>query len=257
MNRINELFKSKKSNILSVYFTAGFPNLNDTVNIIKELEAAGVDMIEIGMPFSDPLADGPVIQNSSTIALSNGMSLNILFDQLKDIRSQVSIPLVLMGYVNPVLQYGYEKFCKKCKEVGIDGLIIPDLPISEYTTELKPYTTANGLSSIFLISPQTSDERIRLIDRESDGFIYVVSTSATTGAIGRFSDDQISYFLKVNQMNLSNPLMVGFGISNNNTFESVCKYANGAIIGSAFINALKESKDLKTSIHSFVNKIRG
>ena len=254
-NRINKLFQEKENNILSVYFTAGYPNLNDTKIIIEELVKNGVDLIEIGMPFSDPVADGPVIQHSSLVALQNGMSVHQLFEQLKDIRQSIDIPLILMGYINPVLQYGVEAFCQKCKEIGIDGVIIPDLPLSVYEDEFKDIFEANNLHNIFLITPQTSDERLRMIDEASSGFIYMVSSNSTTGAKIDISDTQKSYFERIDTFGLKNPRMIGFGISNAETFTNACKYANGAIIGSAFVNALGTDGPLKKKISHFIESI--
>ena len=221
--------------LLSIYFTAGYPELSDTVKIIQDLEKNGVDMLEIGLPFSDPLADGPTIQASSTQALKNGMTSQLLFEQIKDIRQSVSIPLIIMGYFNPMLQYGVEAFCKKCQDIGIDGLIIPDLPVDVYHNEYKAIFEKYGLINVLLITPQTSDERIRYIDSVSDGFIYMVSSASTTGAKVGFGDTQTEYFKRIANMNLKNPQIVGFGISNNDTFTQATKYANGAIIGSAFV----------------------
>lgn len=254
-NRINKLFQEKKERVLSVYFTAGYPNLEDTVPVIHELVKNGVDLIEIGMPFSDPVADGPVIQHSSLIALQNGMSIRKLFEQLKDIRQSVDIPLILMGYINPVLQYGVEAFCRKCSEIGVDGLIIPDLPLNIYEEEYKAIFEANNLHSIFLITPQTSEERIRIIDEASSGFIYMVSSNATTGAKTSISDFQKSYFERVNSLTLNNPRLIGFGISNAETFENACQYSSGAIIGSAFVKALEGHKSLEQNISDFINTI--
>ncbi|MFV0590162.1 MAG: tryptophan synthase subunit alpha [Draconibacterium sp.] len=254
-NRINQLFETKKENILSVYFTAGFPHLNDTVKIIQELEKNGVDLIEIGMPFSDPTADGPTIQRSSETALKNGMSLKLLFEQLKDIRKSVSIPLILMGYLNPVYQYGIEKFCKKCAETGIDGTILPDLPLDEFDSEYRPYFEANNLHNVLLITPQTSEKRIRQIDNASKGFIYMVSSSSTTGAGKKVEDFHQDYFERVQHMNLKNPRLIGFGISDHATFSNACKYAQGAIIGSAFVTTIKDSPDLEKDIAGFVKSI--
>ena len=251
-NRINQKLQENKK-LLSIYFTAGYPNLNDTVGIIKDLETSGVDMIEIGLPFSDPLADGPTIQASSTAALENGMTTELLFEQLKAIRPSVSIPLIIMGYFNPVLQYGVEAFCKKCQEIGIDGLILPDLPADVYDEDYKAIFEKYGLINVFLITPQTSDERIRYIDSISKGFIYMVSSASTTGAKSGFGHAQSDYFERINNMNLKNPQIVGFGISNNDTFTQATKYAKGAIIGSAFIKHLTHN-----GIHSidhFVNRI--
>jgi len=257
MNRIHSLFAKKQKDILSVYFTAGYPELNATRTIIKELVSAGIDMIEIGMPFSDPLADGPVIQNSSSIALKNGMSISTLFTQLEDIRKEISIPLILMGYVNPVLQYGVEAFCKKCNEIGIDALILPDLPLPEYTKDFKPVMQKYGLENVLLISPMTSDDRIKQIDSESNSFIYLVSSSSTTGQKNIFEESQVDYFKRVASMNLKNPLMVGFGISNNDTFKQVCEHTCGAIVGSGFIKALEKESNIKDAVALFVKQIRG
>lgn len=256
MNRINKLFKEKKKNILSVYFTAGFPKLNDTNSIINELINSGTDLIEIGMPFSDPLADGPTIQRSSEIALENGMTIKLLFSQLKNFRNRTSaIPLILMGYLNPVLQYGIEKFCKDAAALGMDGVIIPDLPMQEYLDEYKKTFERYGLKNIFLITPQTSESRIRFIDKHTDGFIYMVSSASTTGAKEGIGKEQENYFKRIKAMKLKNPLMIGFGISDNKTFSKACEYANGAIIGSAFIKAIDNKNDLKGNIKTFVKKI--
>ncbi len=255
MNRINQLFNTKKNNILSVYFTAGFPNLDDTLKIIQELEQNGVDLIEIGMPFSDPTADGPTIQRSSEKALKNGMSLNLLFEQLKDIRKSVNIPLILMGYINPVYQYGIERFCKKCAEIGIDGTILPDLPLGEFNEFYKPYFEASKLHNILLITPQTTESRIREIDEASSGFIYMVSSASTTGAGKKVEDFYEDYFVRVQNMKLTNPRLIGFGISDRATYRNACAYSNGAIIGSAFVNALKNSTNLKEDISGFVKSI--
>lgn len=251
-NRIKQKLSEDKK-LLSIYFSAGYPNLNDTVSIIQDLENSGVDMIEIGLPFSDPLADGPTIQESSTIALKNGMSTELLFTQLKDIRKSVSIPLIIMGYFNPVLQYGVENFCKKCKETGIDGLILPDLPLDVYKNEYEPIFKKYGLINVFLITPQTSEKRIRLIDNASDGFIYMVSSASTTGAKKGMAEEQEAYFERIAQMGLKNPQIVGFGISNAKTFRQATKTAKGAIIGSAFIKML--SKKGKAGISEFTKTI--
>ncbi|TYA93893.1 tryptophan synthase subunit alpha, partial [Seonamhaeicola marinus] len=233
--------------------TAGYPSLNDTVSIIQDLEKNGVDMIEIGLPFSDPLADGPTIQDSSTQALKNGMTTEVLFNQLKDIRKTVNIPLIIMGYFNPMLQYGVEAFCKKCKEIGIDGLIIPDLPVDVYHEEYQATFEKYGLINVFLITPQTSDERIRFIDSVSNGFIYMVSSASTTGAKSGFGNEQAAYFERINSLNLKNPQIVGFGISNNSTFKAATKYAKGAIIGSAFVKHITANN--AQNIDAFVNSI--
>lgn len=252
MNRINKKLKEDKK-LLSIYFTAGYPNINDTVSIIQDLEKNGVDMIEIGLPFSDPLADGPTIQNSSTAALKNGMTTEVLFNQLKDIRKTVNIPLIIMGYFNPMLQYGVEAFCKKCQELGIDGLIIPDLPVDVYHNEYKTIFEKYGLINVFLITPQTSNERIRFIDSISNGFIYMVSSASTTGAQSGFGNEQTAYFERIAKMNLKNPQIIGFGISNNETFTQATQYAKGAIIGSAFVKHV--SKKGINSIDTFVDSI--
>lgn len=254
-NRINQLFEKKTENILSVYFTAGFPHLNNTVQIIQELEKNGVDLIEIGIPFSDPTADGPTIQHSSELALKNGMSLKLLFEQLKDIRKSVEIPLILMGYFNPVLQFGIERFCKKCKETGIDGTILPDLPLDEFEENYKEIFRRNNLHNILLITPQTSEKRIRKIDEASNGFIYMVSSSSTTGAGKKVEDFHQDYFERMKQMNLKNPRLIGFGISDSSTFRNACKYANGAIIGSAFVKSIDKELTLEKSISFFVHQI--
>ena len=245
MNRINKVF-NKKKNLLSIYFTAGFPDINDTLKIIKELDKSQVDVIEIGLPFSDPLADGPTIQKSSEKALSNGMTTNLLFDQLKDLRKISDIPVVIMGYFNPILQYGIEKFCSNCKDVGIDGLIIPDLPADIFKKNYKIIFEKYKLNMMFLITPQTSNERINLIDDLSKGFIYMVSSYSVTGAKDSFDKYQIEYFKRIKKMNLSNPLLIGFGISNKKTFRSACQNSNGAIIGSAYIKYIENHGVSKT-----------
>lgn len=257
MNRINKLFEEKQNNIMSVYFSAGFPRLEDTVPVIKALEKHGVDLVEIGMPFSDPLADGPVIQQSNHIALQNGMSLNILFNQLENIRKEVSIPLILMGYLNPVMQYGMKPFLEKCSQIGIDGIILPDLPYSEYVDEHKPLFEKFNIHKIFLITPQTSDERLKSIDEISKGFIYVVSSASTTGVKENIIQSQEEYFGRINSFGLKNPRLIGFGISNYQTYSTACKYANGVIIGSAFIKALSDnSANLDQTIETFVHQIK-
>lgn len=255
MNRIEELFNRKSKRILNVYFTAGYPQLNDTAAILECLEQSGADLIEIGIPFSDPIADGPTIQESNGIALDNGMTLKLLLEHLKDIRSKVNIPIILMGYINPILQYGIEAFCQKCEEVGVDGLILPDLPMFEYLEVHKPLFEKHGLFNIFLITPQTSEARIREIDENSNGFIYMVSSASTTGAKTGISDAQELYFERVNAMNLKNPTLIGFGISNKETFDKACKNANGAIIGSAFVKAISASEDLPRDINEFTKSI--
>lgn len=253
MNRINNKLQEDKK-LLSIYFTAGYPNLNDTVTIIQDLEKSGVDMIEIGLPFSDPLADGPTIQASSTQALKNGMTTQVLFNQLKDIRKTVNIPLIIMGYFNPILQYGVEAFCKKCQEVGIDGLIIPDLPVDVYNDDYKTIFEAYGIINIFLITPQTSNERIQFIDSVSNGFIYMVSSASVTGGQSGFNEENTAYFKRIANMNLKNPQIIGFGISDNKTFTQATQYAKGAIIGSAFIKSITNNSI--NNIHQFVNDIK-
>jgi tryptophan synthase alpha chain len=241
MNRINELFGKDPHGLLSIYFCAGAPTLDGTAEVIRTLERNGVNMIEIGIPFSDPMADGPVIQNAATKALRNGMSLRLLFSQLKDIRRDVKIPLILMGYLNPIYQYGFENFCRSCKECGIDGAIIPDLPFRDYESEYKAIAQKYDIRIIMLITPETSDERIRQIDAHTDGFIYLVSSASTTGAQSDFNERKLEYFRRVEALGLRNPRMVGFGISNKQTFYSACSYAAGGIIGSRFVTLLDET----------------
>lgn len=254
MNRINEVFFRKKKNILNIYFTAGYPNINDTLRIARALQAAGTDIIEIGIPYSDPIADGPTIQDSSQKALNAGMSLKLLMMQLQDLRKHISIPVILMGYINPVLQYGFVEFCQDCKEVGIDGVILPDLPLQEYMEMYQRTFEEYGLYNIFLITPQTSHRRILRINEVSKGFIYMVSSASITGAKQGVSQEQVDYFERIQNMSLSVERLIGFGISNKETFNAVCKYASGAIIGSAFINQL--SKDASDeAIISFVGSI--
>lgn len=252
MNRIFKKLQEDKK-LLSIYFSAGFPNIEDTVTILQNLEMSGVDMIEIGLPFSDPLADGPTIQKSSTQALKNGMTTELLFTQLKDIRQSVSIPLIIMGYFNPILQYGVNEFCQKCEEIGIDGLIIPDLPVDVYNEQYSSIFEKNGLINVFLITPQTSERRIRFIDSISKGFIYMVSSASVTGSSSGFGNEQMKYFKRISEMQLKNPQIVGFGISDSETFSQATTFAKGAIIGSAFIKHLKTYGVNK--IDSFVNRI--
>ena len=255
MNRIEKLFQEKKTNILTIYCTAGFPKKEATTQIIEVLEQSGVDLIEIGMPFSDPLADGETIQKSSEIALRNGMTIQVLFEQLQNIRQKINIPLVLMGYLNPVLQFGVEDFCEKCAEVGIDGLILPDLPLQEYEEQYKSLFEKYNLYPIFLITPQTSEARIKKIDSLSKGFIYVVSQASTTGAKLGVSEEQEAYFRRIQAMQLQNPLQVGFGIADADSFQKACQYAQGAIIGSAFIKYIQERKDISQAASEFVRGI--
>ena len=252
-NRIGQALE-KQGPLLSIYFTAGYPELEDTLPVLRQLQASGVDMVEIGLPFSDPLADGPTIQASSTAALKNGMHTARLFEQLKGVRDEIHLPLILMGYFNPVLQYGVEAFCQKCAEVGIDGLILPDLPLEIYQREYRDIMERYGLRMIFLITPQTSEERIRKIDAASDAFIYMVSSASTTGAQEGFGPEQVAYFERIGSMDLNNPQIVGFGISNASTFGQATKHAKGAIIGSAFIRHLSEYGP--EGIPTFVETIR-
>lgn len=256
MNRINELFARKKDGILSLYFCAGHPTLEGTCNTIRTLEQGGIDMIEVGIPFSDPMADGPVIQDAATKALRNGMSLKKLFSQLENIRQDVSIPLVFMGYMNPICHYGYEAFFADCKRIGIDGVIMPDLPFRDYQEEVKPIADKYDIRVIMLITPETSDERIRFIDQNTDGFIYMVSSAAVTGAQKEFNEQKQAYFNKVNKMDLRNPRMIGFGISNKQTLESAQSNAAGAIIGSKFVTLLDEEKDAKKALDRLYDALK-
>lgn len=254
MNRINQLFENKKENILSVYFTAGFPKLDGTIPTLQCLQANGVDLVEVGVPFSDPMADGVVIQNSSHQALQNGMSIRKLFEQLTDVRSTIHIPLVMMGYLNPIMQFGFEAFCKECHRVGVDGMIIPDLPMADFLSQYKEIAERYGLEFIFLITPETSEERIRLIDGHTNGFIYMVSSAAVTGTQSSF-DNKVDYFNRINAMNLKNPRLIGFGISNKSTRDMVNRYSSGAIIGSAFIKALEETQDVEKGVELLLRKL--
>lgn len=256
MNRINQLFSSNKKDILSIYFCAGHPTVDSTAHIIRTLEKHGVEMIEIGIPFSDPMADGAVIQHAATQSLRNGMSLKLLFDQLRDIRSDVTIPLVLMGYLNPIMQFGFEHFCKQCVKCGIDGVIIPDLPFRDYQEHYRSIAERHNVKVIMLITPETSEERVREIDTHTDGFIYMVSSAATTGVQRDFDDQKRAYFKKIEDMKLVNPLMVGFGISNKATFDAACEHASGAIIGSRFVTLLEEEKDAEKAILELKKSIK-
>lgn len=257
MNRIDYLFQTKKERVLSIYVTAGFPELGDTLPVMEAIQAAGADIIELGIPYSDPIADGATIQESNAIALENGMSIKTLFSQLVGFRSKIHVPVILMGYLNPIIQFGMEEFCKKCKEVGIDGLILPDLPMSQYLEEYKALFEEYGLFISFLISPQTSEKRIREVDENSSGFIYMVSSHAITGAKAAISKEQEDYFKRVAGMNLNHPRLIGFGISDAATFQLASRYSNGAIIGSAFIKKIKDSKELKKDIKNFLTEVRG
>ncbi|MEN9950406.1 MAG: hypothetical protein RLY85_1158 [Bacteroidota bacterium] len=255
MSRLKELFKKKNNSVLNVYFTAGYPHLQDTLPVMRALQQAGVDLIELGMPYSDPLADGPVIQSSSAVALDNGMSINTLFDQLSVMRKDISIPVVLMGYMNPVLQFGFDEFCRKAAETGVDGLILPDLPPHEFEKTYGPVMHQYGLDFIFLVTPETSEERVRYLDGLSSGFLYAVSSSSTTGKDKEFND--ISGYLKrLQSYQLRNPVLVGFGIKDKKTFDAVVPYANGAIIGSAFIQALGNGTDPTSATATFINKVK-
>jgi len=255
MNRLERLFKDKPEGLLSVYYTAGYPAADDTVTVLRELQAAGVDSVEIGIPFSDPMADGPVIQQSGTQALNNGMTLAKLFEQLKDVRPQITMPLIMMGYLNPIMQYGVEKFCSDMKDIGLDGIIIPDLPYEDYITKYKPIGDKYGVKFIMLITPETSDERIRLIDRNTSGFIYMVSTAATTGARDSFSPETLDYFTRINGMGLRNPRLIGFGISNAATYRSAQQNANGAIVGSSFVKLLGSSPSVKEAVAALIKQL--
>lgn len=255
-NRMTKLFEQKKENILNIYFTAGYPELNDTVTIIKELDDAGVDLIEVGIPYSDPLADGPTIQASGTQALNNGFTLKLLFEQIREARNVSNVPLILMGYVNQLMQFGIEKFIETCAEVGVDGLIIPDLPPKVFDEEYKELFAKHNLSFTFLITPNTADDRIRMLDELTTGFIYVVSSASITGAKSGISDEQITYFKRLNEGDLiTSPKLIGFGISDNETFTTACDYANGAIIGSAFIKMLADKG--VAGIAEYVKSVRG
>lgn len=257
MNRLEQLFRKKQKDVLSIYFSAGHPELNDTSKIIQYLDEAGADIVEIGIPFSDPVADGPIIQQSSLKALKNGISVKLIFEQLDRIREKTEIPIVLMGYINPVLQFGVERFCEKCQMVGVDGLILPDLPPELYIEKYKELFEKNQIKNILLVPPQTSDERIKMLDEWSGGFLYIVAASSTTGSKEGFQQYQIEYFKRLQNLDLKTPTLIGFGISNNQTFKVANQYANGAIIGSAFINILEdEGKNLKDRITDFVNQIR-
>ncbi|GGC20139.1 tryptophan synthase alpha chain [Parapedobacter defluvii] len=256
MNRINKLFAdSGDKRILSIYYTAGYPTLDSTLTIAETLEKSGADFLEIGFPYSDPVADGPVIQHSSEVALRNGMTLHVLFEQLSKLRDRVHIPVLLMGYVNPVLQYGIDRFCQSCKAVGVDGVIVPDLPMYEYEAQYRAIFEANGLSNIFLVTPQTSEERIRKIDGLSTSFIYLLSSSATTGKNLSVSEDTAAYFSRIQQMKLKNPVVVGFGISNRDTFLRATDYTDGAIVGSAFVRLLDEANYLE-KVPAFIQQLK-
>lgn len=254
MNRIDSLFKQKKQSVLNVYCTAGYPQLNSMVEVLSSLQENGADIIEIGMPYSDPLADGPVIQQSNMIALDNGMSIPVLFEQLKNIRSTIHLPIILMGYMNPILQFGLKNFCEAAAAVGVDGVILPDLPMYEFENDYQPLFNEHGLKFIFLVTPETGEERIRKIDSLCSGFLYAVSSSSTTGN-NKAIADQSTYFKRLKEMQLNNPILVGFGIKDKETFQSACQYTNGAIIGSAYIKALEGSTNIQLSTKEFLNKV--
>lgn len=256
MNRLDRLFADRSSDILNIYFTAGFPQRDDTATIITALDRAGVDLIEVGMPYSDPLADGPTIQSSGATAIANGMTLPLLFEQLAEVRTRSQVPLILMGYFNQVMQYGEDRFIEKCREVGVDGVILPDLPLYEYEQFYRQKFERAGLHFSFLITPQTEEARIRKIDELTRGFIYMVSSASITGGKTGISDEQIAYFERIAAMELKNPRLIGFGISDRSSFETACRYASGAIIGSAFIRALETGTDVGETCRSFVDRIR-
>ena len=254
MNRIDSLFKQKKQSVLNVYCTAGYPQLNSMVEVLSSLQENGADIIEIGMPYSDPLADGPVIQQSNMVALENGMSIPVLFEQLKNIRSTIHLPIILMGYMNPILQFGLKNFCEAAAAVGVDGVILPDLPMYEFENDYQPLFAEHGLKFIFLVTPETGEERIRKIDSLCSGFLYAVSSSSTTGN-NKAIADQSTYFKRLKEMQLNNPILVGFGIKDKETFQSACQYTNGAIIGSAYIKALEGSTNIQLSTKEFLNNV--
>lgn len=254
MNRIEQVFKNKSNKVLNVYCTAGYPKLDSTLEVMQALQESGADLIELGMPYSDPLADGPVIQHSGSIALSNGMTIATLFKQLKDFRKTVTVPVILMGYMNPVMQYGFEKFCADAAAVGVDGLILPDLPQYEFETEYGAIIKKYGLDFIFLVTPETSEKRVKELDALSTGFLYAVSSSSTTGGDKDFGAVE-TYLQRLKNLQLKNPVLVGFGIKDKQTFESACKYSNGAIIGSAFVKALENSSDIKADTKKFIANV--
>jgi tryptophan synthase alpha chain len=256
MDRIDQLFQAKKQRVLNIYCTAGYPDADSTVPVMQSLQKSGADLIELGMPYSDPLADGPVIQASSSKALANGMTINKLFNELADFRSKITLPVILMGYMNPILQYGFDKFCEKAASTGIDGLILPDLPMYEYETEYRSIINKYGLRFIFLVTPETSEERIRKLDDLSTGFLYAVSSSSTTGN-ERSIDLQKNYFKRLHDLKLKNPVLIGFGIKDKATFDAACEYANGAIIGSAYIKALENQADIQQATKEFINGVIG
>lgn len=254
MSRIKELFERKDNRVLNIYCTAGYPKLESTLEVMKALQESGTDLIELGMPYSDPLADGPVIQASGLQALQNGMTIQTLFTQLQDFRKEIKVPVVLMGYLNPLIQYGFERFCQQAASVGIDGLIIPDIPMYEFKSEYQAIVQQYGLDFIFLVTPETSDARIKELDSLSSGFLYAVSSSSLTGSDKDFAPVEM-YLQKLQSMNLSNPILVGFGIKDKPTFDTACRYATGAIIGSAYIKALEGSENIKETTRNFIDRV--
>ncbi len=255
MNRIDKLFENKSSNLLSVYYPAGFPNFGDTLDIACELESRGVELIEIGIPFSDPMADGVVIQEAASKALEGGITLKKIFEQLKPMRERLSIPVILMGYLNPIMQYGFEAFCRSCSEVGVDGVIIPDLPYRDYMAEYKQIADRYEINVVMLITPETSPERVAMIDTNTSGFIYMVSTAATTGAQDSFAPQTVEYFKRIAGMNLKNPRLIGFGISNQPTYKDACNHASGAIVGSYFVKLLSSEVDIKSAVNKLLSAL--
>ena len=254
MNRIDRLFRHREHPVLSIYFTAGFPRLQDTAAILAALQQSGADLVEIGIPYSDPLADGPVIQHSSMVALQNGISIGQIFSQLRDFRKTISLPVILMGYLNPVLQYGIERFCEDAANTGVDGLILPDLPLEEYESSYRKLFRKHGLYPIFLVTPETSDERIQKIDSLSRGFLYAVSSSSTTGTEKQLSGQQ-PYFERLARLQLKNPVMIGFGIRDHQGFVEACRHASGAVIGTGYIRALEGASDVSAATREFVHAI--
>ena len=255
MNRIDKLFNKKNKDIISIFYPAGYPNINDTLNILNKLESNGIDMVEIGIPYSDPLADGKVIQDASAVALRNGISLKRIFEQLENMRQNVSIPIILMGYLNPIMQYGFVNFCKKCAKIGIDGVIIPDLPYNEYIQEYKEIADRYNINIIMLITPQTNTEKILVIDENTSGFIYMVSGASVTGAQTKFGDTKIEYFKRLNSLNLKNNRLIGFGVSNKETFKNACEYSSGAIIGSHFVKLLEQEESIDLAISKLISSL--
>jgi tryptophan synthase alpha chain len=257
MSRIKKLFEKKNKNILSVYFTAGFPSLDSTLTVMKSLQDAGADMIELGIPYSDPLADGPVIQSSGTLALANGMTITHLFKQLKNFRNEIKLPVLFMGYLNPIMQYGFENFCRDAAEVGVDGLILPDLPMFEFEKEFGITVRKFNLDFVFLVTPETEEKRLKKLDQLSSGFIYAVSSSSTTGKVAALNDQE-KYFERLQRLKLQNPVLIGFGIRDRSSFLKACTYANGAIIGTAYIKVLENiaEKEIPASTNEFINSLK-